>query len=165
MPQEKFAKSGIGFRKTVAVFFLFSSVAAFAQETVTSDTLKGTEKEIEQVALVGYGSVKKTDLTGSVSTISSEKITERNNTNPLEAIQGTTPGVNINSNTGRAGDGFKVIIRGANSLTASGNPLFVVDGVPLDNIDFLNPQDIARMDVLKDASSALSTDPEVQVGL
>jgi len=154
MPHEKFSGSGLDFRKTIAAFFLFSSAVAFAQETPASDTIKSTEKEIEQVVLVGYGSVKKTDLTGSVSTISAEKITERNNTNPLEAIQGSTPGVNITSNTGRAGDGFKVIIRGANSLTASGNPLFVVDGVPLDNIDFLNPQDIARMDVLKDASSA-----------
>ncbi|MCD9854331.1 SusC/RagA family TonB-linked outer membrane protein [Epilithonimonas sp. JDS] len=154
MPHEKLSRSQLDFRKTIAVFFLFSSAVAFAQETGTSDTIKSSEKKIEEVVIVGYGSVKKTDLTGSVSTISSEKITERNNTNPLEAIQGSTPGVNITSNTGRAGDGFKVIIRGANSLTASGNPLFVVDGVPLDNIDFLNPQDIARMDVLKDAASA-----------
>jgi TonB-linked SusC/RagA family outer membrane protein len=154
MPHEKFAGSGLDFRKTIAAFFLFSSAVAFAQETPASDTIKSTEKEIEQVVLVGYGSVKKTDLTGSVSTISAEKITERNNTSPLEAIQGSTPGVNITSSTGRAGDGFKVSIRGNNSLTASGNPLFVVDGVPLDNIDFLNPQDIARMDILKDAASA-----------
>jgi TonB-linked SusC/RagA family outer membrane protein len=154
MPHEKFSGSGLDFRKTIAAFFLFSSAVAFAQETPASDTIKSTEKEIEQVVLVGYGSVKKTDLTGSVSTISAEKITERNNTSPLEAIQGSTPGVNITSSTGRAGDGFKVSIRGNNSLTASGNPLFVVDGVPLDNIDFLNPQDIARMDILKDAASA-----------
>lgn len=155
MPHEKLTRPHLDFRKTIAVFFLFSSAVVFAQETDSSikkDT--ASEKKIEEVVLVGYGSVKKTDLTGSVSTISSEKITERNNTNPLEAIQGSTPGVNITSNTGRAGDGFKVVIRGNNSLTASGNPLFVVDGVPLDNIDFLNPQDIARMDVLKDASSA-----------
>ena len=154
MPHEKFSGSGLDFRKTIAAFFLFSSAVAFAQETPASDTIKSTEKEIEQVVLVGYGSAKKTDLTGSVSTISAEKITERNNTSPLEAIQGSTPGVNITSSTGRAGDGFKVSIRGNNSLTASGNPLFVVDGVPLDNIDFLNPQDIARMDILKDAASA-----------
>ncbi len=153
MPHEKFSGSGLDFRKTIAAFFLFSSAVAFAQETPASDTIKSTEKEIEQVVLVGYGSVKKTDVTGSVNTISAEKITERNNTNPLEAIQGSTPGVNINSNTGRSADGFSLVIRGKNSLI-SGTPLFVVDGVPMDNIDFLNPQDIARMDVLKDASSA-----------
>ena len=111
-------------------------------------------KTIEQVVIVGYGSVKKTDLTGSVNTLSADKIVERNTTSPLEAIQGSMPGVQITSNSGRVGDGFKMTIRGSNSLISSGNPLYVVDGVPTDNIDFLNPQDISRMDVLKDASSA-----------
>lgn len=97
MPHEKFLRSHLDFRKTIAVLFLFSSAVAFAQETGTSDTIKGAEKKIEEVVLVGYGSVKKTDLTGSVSTISADKITERNNTSPLEAIQGSTPGVNITS--------------------------------------------------------------------
>ncbi|MBE8726148.1 SusC/RagA family TonB-linked outer membrane protein [Flavobacterium hungaricum] len=117
---------------------------------------------LTEVVVVGYGSVKKTDLTGSVSTISAATITERNTISPLEAIQGSTPGVQISSSTGRAGDGFKVVIRGNNSLIADSSnpsqvgssPLYVVDGVPMDGIDFLNPQDIARMDVLKDASSA-----------
>lgn len=154
MQNEKLTRSHLDFRKTAVVFFLFSSAVAFAQETTASDTLKSNEKKIEEVVLVGYGSVKKTDLTGSVSTISADKITERNNTNPLEAIQGSTPGVNITSSTGRAGDSFKVVIRGANTLSVDGGPLYVVDGVPLENIDFLNPQDIARMDVLKDAASA-----------
>ncbi|WP_343694560.1 TonB-dependent receptor [Flavobacterium sp.] len=108
---------------------------------------------LNEVVVVGYGSVKKTDLTGSVSTISAATITERNTTSPLEAIQGSTPGVQISSSSGRTGDGFKVVIRGNNSLVGS-SPLYVVDGVPVDNIDFLNPQDISRMDVLKDASSA-----------
>ena len=115
MQNEKLTRSHLDFRKTAVVFFLFSSAVAFAQETGTSDTVKG-EKKIEEVVLVGYGSVKKTDVTGSVSTISSEKITERNSTNPLEAIQGSTPGVNINSNTGRSAGGFSLIIRGKNSL-------------------------------------------------
>ena len=117
---------------------------------------------LNEVVVVGYGSVKKTDLTGSVSTINAATITERNTISPLEAIQGSTPGVQISSSTGRAGDGFKVVIRGNNSLIADSSnpsmvgssPLYVVDGVPMDRIDFLNPQDIAKMDVLKDASSA-----------
>lgn len=221
MSFEKVTTSGFFVRKKLAVLFLFSSVAVFAQQgkeingKVTNDkkaplanvTVKeaGTEntvttdaqgsftitlqkdqsaleienegfefltmpiddktfltiplkeekvKSIEQVVLVGYGSVKKTDLTGSVNTLSADKIVERNTTSPLEAIQGSMPGVQITSNSGRVGDGFKMTIRGSNSLISSGNPLYVVDGVPTDNIDFLNPQDIARMDVLKDASSA-----------
>lgn len=116
-------------------------------------TLAEQSNSLNEVVVVGYGSVKKTDLTGSVSTISAATITERNTTSPLEAIQGSTPGVQISSASGRAGDGYKVVIRGNNSLVGS-SPLYIVDGVPVDNIDFLNPQDISRMDVLKDASSA-----------
>ncbi len=154
MPEEKLSRSHLDFRKKIAVIFLFSSALALAQETEISpkkDTV--SEKKIEEVVIVGYGSVKKTDVTGSISTITTKTLEERNTTNPLEAIQGSTPGVNISSNTGRSGDGFNMVIRGNNSLIGS-TPLFVVDGVPTDNIDFLNPRDIARMDVLKDASSA-----------
>jgi TonB-dependent starch-binding outer membrane protein SusC len=117
-------------------------------------TMKSEEQSLKEVVVIGYGSVKKTDVTGSVSTISSAAITERNVINPLEAIQGSMPGVQITSSTGRAADGYNVVIRGNNSLLSDTTPLYVVDGVPTDNIDFLNPQDIARMDVLKDASSA-----------
>jgi len=126
------------------------SVAGKARVNVS---LTEQSNSLNEVVVVGYGSVKKTDLTGSVSTISAATITERNTTNALEAIQGSTPGVQISSSTGRSGDGFKVVIRGNNSLIGS-SPLYIVDGVPTDGIDFLNPQDIARMDVLKDASSA-----------
>ncbi|MFB9076018.1 SusC/RagA family TonB-linked outer membrane protein [Flavobacterium procerum] len=133
-----------------------------AGKTKINVSLAEQSNSLNEVVVVGYGSVKKTDLTGSVSTISAATITERNTVNPLEAIQGSTPGVQISSSSGRAGDGFKVVIRGNNSLIADSNnpsvvgssPLYVVDGVPMDGIDFLNPQDIARMDVLKDASSA-----------
>ncbi|GAA4135911.1 SusC/RagA family TonB-linked outer membrane protein [Flavobacterium chungbukense] len=135
---------------------------AVAGKSKINVSLAEQSNSLNEVVVVGYGSVKKTDLTGSVSTISAATITERNTTNALEAIQGSTPGVQISSSSGRAGDGFKVVIRGNNSLIADSNnpsvvgssPLYVVDGVPMDGIDFLNPQDIARMDVLKDASSA-----------
>ncbi|MRX38539.1 SusC/RagA family TonB-linked outer membrane protein [Flavobacterium sp. LC2016-23] len=116
-------------------------------------SLAEQSNSLNEVVVVGYGTVKKTDLTGSISTINAATITERNTTSALEAIQGSTPGVSITSSSGRSGDGFKVVIRGNNSLVGS-SPLYVVDGVPVDNIDFLNPQDISRMDVLKDASSA-----------
>ncbi|WP_149206784.1 SusC/RagA family TonB-linked outer membrane protein [Flavobacterium johnsoniae] len=124
-----------------------------AGKTKVNVSLAEQSNSLNEVVVVGYGSVKKTDLTGSVSTISAATITERNTTSALEAIQGSTPGVQISSSSGRSGDGFKVVIRGNNSLVGS-SPLYVVDGVPVDNIDFLNPQDISRMDVLKDASSA-----------
>jgi TonB-dependent starch-binding outer membrane protein SusC len=121
--------------------------------TVVNVTLQGENQLLKEITVVGYGTVKKTDLTGSVNTVNSQKITERNVTSPLGALQGSMPGVQISSNTGRVGDGFNVVIRGNNSLSGS-KPLFIIDGVPADGIDFLNPQDIARIDVLKDASSA-----------
>ena len=98
--------------------------------------LRSEEQSLKEVVVVGYGSVKKSDVTGSISTIKPETITERNAINPLEAIQGSTPGVQITSSTGRSGDGYKVVIRGSNSLLSDATPLYVVDGVPMDNIDF-----------------------------
>nr|WP_255673677.1 TonB-dependent receptor [Flavobacterium sp. JAS] len=128
---------------------------SIAGKSKVNVSLSEQSNSLNEVVVVGYGSVKKTDLTGAVNTLSAAKITERNVTNPMEAIQGGIAGVQVTSNSGRIGDGFNVIIRGANSINKDGSkPLFVVDGVPTDNIDFLNPQDIARMDVLKDASSA-----------
>ena len=123
------------------------------QSTIDISMVEDTS-QLDEVVVVGYGSVKKADLTGSVTSISTEEITQRSVNNPLEGIQGNLPGVVITNNTGRVGDGFDVKIRGNNSFSGDTQPLFVVDGVPTDGIDFLNPQDIERIDVLKDASSA-----------
>nr|WP_321452516.1 TonB-dependent receptor [uncultured Carboxylicivirga sp.] len=108
---------------------------------------------LDEVVAVGYGTVKKRDLTGSVGSVDTEMITERGTTNALEAMQGAVAGVQISSSTGRIGDGFDMVIRGKNSMNSSAAPLYIVDGVQTDDIDFLNPQDIARIDILKDASS------------
>lgn len=110
-------------------------------------------KSLDEVVLIGYGTAKKSDLTGSVGVIDATKLTERSMTNPMEAMQGNVAGVQITTSTGRIGDGFDITIRGNNSMNPDSKPLFVVDGVPTSDIDFLNPQDIARIDVLKDASS------------
>ena len=131
-----------------------SQEVTLAGRTTITIKLRDEQETLKEVVVVGYGTAKRADVTGSVSTISASTITERNVISPLEAIQGSTPGVQISSSTGRAADGFKVVIRGNNSLLSGTTPLYVVDGVPTDGIDFLNPQDIARMDVLKDASSA-----------
>lgn len=140
-------------------FLVFSFMGYKSQEIAVNGkstiNIKLVEEAglLDEVVVIGYGSVKKSDLTGSVSSIATEKITERNLNNPIEAIQGSLPGVNIRTNSGRLGDGFSVNIRGTNSFI-SGEPLYIVDGIPSDGIDFLNPQDIERIDVLKDASSA-----------
>src|SRR5690606_7857372 len=108
--------------------------------------------QLEEVVVVGYGTVKKTDLTGSVGVVDGANIAERGTVNPLQGVQGQVAGVDVSASSGRAGSDFEIQIRGQNSLQG-GNPLFVVDGVIVDDINFLNPQDIERMDILKDASS------------
>lgn len=114
--------------------------------------LKSSTLQIEEVVAVGYGTVKKNDLTGSVGTVSSGLLASKGTTSLMTALQGAIPGVNISSNSVRPGSSSTIRIRGQNSIDA-GNPLYVVDGVVTSDIDFLNPSDIERIDVLKDASS------------
>ena len=121
-------------------------------QTSINVTLVPDIEELSEVVVVGYGVQKKADVTGAVGSVSGEAIAERGTVSPLQAVQGQVAGVDISAGSGRAGAGFDVQIRGQNSL-AGGTPLFVVDGVIVDNIDFLNPQDIESIDILKDASS------------
>ena len=107
---------------------------------------------IEEVVAIGYGTMKKNDLTGAIGSVSNENLTVKGTTSPMEALQGQVAGVNINSTSGRTGTSFDIQIRGENSIRG-GNPLYVVDGMVTGNIQFLNPQDIERIDILKDASS------------
>src|SRR5690606_32023674 len=107
---------------------------------------------LDEVVAVGYGTVRKGDLTGSGGSVSAEALTARCTTSVLGAVQVGVAGVDISSNSVRPGGGFSIQIRGQNSLEG-GNPLYVVDGVVTSNIDFLNPADIEKIDVLKDASS------------
>ncbi len=108
---------------------------------------------LDEVVAVGYGTVSKRDLTGSVGSLDAEMVTERGTTGALESMQGAVAGVQVSSSTGRIGDGFNIQIRGQNTMSENSEPLYVVDGVITDGIDFLNPQDIGRIDILKDASS------------
>ncbi len=125
---------------------------AVAGQTVINVTLESETIGIEEVVAVGYGTVKKSDLTGSVGSLDTEMMTSKGTATPMEALQGQVAGVNISASSGRAGSDFSIKIRGDNSL-AGGDPLYVVDGIISDNIQFVNPQDIERIDILKDASS------------
>lgn len=120
------------------------------QQTIT--LVQSGATAIEEVVAVGYGTVRKGDLTGSVGTVSGKDLQERGTTSVMSALQGTVPGVDISSSSARPGGGFNIQIRGQNSLQ-DGGPLYVVDGVVTSSIDFLNPADIEQIDVLKDASS------------
>ncbi len=106
-----------------------------------------------EVVVIGYGTQKKSDLTGSVSTVKSTKLADRVTSNPLDALSGQVPGLNIYNNSGRPGGKLSVNLRGFNSISASNAPLFVIDGIVGADFQMLNPSDIEAIDVLKDASS------------
>lgn len=114
-------------------------------------TLREDIDQLEEVVVVGYGTQRKRDVTGSITSIKSEEIEDRPVANPLNAIQGKASGITI-TNSGQAGAAPTLRIRGVGS-TSNTNPLYVVDGIFTDNIDFVNPNDIASMEILKDASS------------
>lgn len=134
------------------VGFEAQEVALSGRNNITAK-LKSDSETLKEVVVVGYGKVKRQDLTGSVGTIKGSDIAEKNTTTVMQGMQGAVAGVQITSSTGRIGDPFTVTIRGKNSLNPDSKPLYIVDGTPTDGIDFLNPQDISRIDVLKDASS------------
>lgn len=142
----------------IAPAFLLLGTMLHAQQT--SDTAK-KETEIEQVVLIGYGKQKKTDITGSITSITAKDFNSGANS-PAQLIQGKTPGVTITNNSGAPGAGASIRIRGIGSLGGSQAPLIVIDGVPQDfsgisgasdPLSLVNPNDIQTFDILKDASA------------
>ncbi len=131
--------------------FVTQEVAIKNRKTINVTLLENVA-QLNEVVLVGYGAVKKKDLTGAVATIGNKELNRVGATSPMQALQANVAGVNISQKSGSVGSDFSIQIRGANSLTG-GAPLYVVDGVMTDNINFLNPNDIQRIDILKDASS------------
>lgn len=124
-----------------------------------SATLQEDSKMMDEVVVIGYGSVKKGDVTNAVAKVKGDQLKDRPVSNVASALQGELAGVEIRTTSGAPGSGVQINVRGATSINESGNsnPLFVVDGVPMDD-DFdlvnLNPQDIESIEVLKDASSS-----------
>ena len=116
--------------------------------------LEEDTQALDEVVVVGYGTVKKRDLTGSVASVSAEKITQVAVSNPALALQGRVPGVLVEQTDFAPGSSPKIRVRGNRSFNASNDPLYVVDGMPLTTgLDAINPSDIESIDVLKDASA------------
>lgn len=117
--------------------------------------LKEKGQELEDVVVIGYGTKKRKDLTGAVTTLSSDSYKDQPVLNSASALQGRVAGVSVNNNSGAPGGGVKVRIRGANSVNAGNDPLYVVDGIALSSLGFqdINVNDINSMEILKDASA------------
>ncbi len=114
--------------------------------------LKPDATGLDDVVVIGYGTVKKRDLTGAVSSVKSDDITLQPTSNPIEALQGKVAGLDITKSSGQAGSSVSIQLRGTRSFTASGDPTVIIDGMP-GNLATLNANDIESIDVLKDASS------------
>lgn len=108
---------------------------------------------LDEIAVIGYGTQKKRDMTGAISTIDNERLNDIPATNLTGALQGSVAGLSINTAFGTPGRGSDILIRGIKSLNASNNPLIVIDGIPGGSLDDIHPGDIDKIQVLKDASA------------
>jgi TonB-dependent starch-binding outer membrane protein SusC len=151
----------------------YSNLTIPIGSSTTIDAKLGGGKILEEMVVVGYGSVRKVDATGAVNSVGEKDFNKGINTSVEQLMQGRVAGVNITQNSGAPGGGINVRIRGTSSVRNGNNPLFVVDGVPLSGgdvspgtgtnnlggsaaknpLNFLNPNDIEKIDILKDASA------------
>lgn len=122
-------------------------------KTTINIELEEIQQTLEEVVVVGYGSVKKSDLTGSVATISGADLKKQPITNIAEALTGRLAGVRVTSSEGSPDSDINIRIRGGGSLTQDGSPLLIVDGFPVNSINDISPSDVETVTVLKDASS------------
>lgn len=142
-----------------------SKEVAYGGQTTLDVVLEEDAAQLDEVVVIGYGTVKKSDLTGSVASVSSKQIEQANKVDAISALQGQAPGVVVQRTDNKPGaGGFNIRVRGASTINTNQtanqggynpgqNPLFIVDGIFVDDISFLNPADIERMDILKDASA------------
>ena len=136
---------------------VFSSVGYISQEVKIGGrseinvTLQIAAKDINEVVVIGYGTASKRDLTGSITKISGKEVADKPNTNPVASLQGKVAGLSV-VNNGTPGQAPDIRIRGTISI-GSVSPLYVVDGILNDNIDYINPNDIESIEILKDPSS------------
>ncbi len=137
---------------------VFSYIGYDTQEVAAAPSmnvvLKSNTTDLDEVVVIGYGAVKRKDLTTAVSTVGEDALANRPIISAAQAIQGKAPGVAVQQPTGTPGGSLTVRVRGTTSFNGSNEPLYVVDGVPVDNVNFLSPGDIENMQILKDASSA-----------
>src|SRR5690554_3918129 len=138
----------------------FSYVGFISQEiTVTSNQnlnviLQSDSESLDEIVVVGYGTQRKSNVVGSVSSVEVDEATALPTTNVAEMLRGRAAGVQVNLESARPGGGSNIVIRGNVSVAPNGNsPLIIVDGVPFDNLNDVAPDDIASIEILKDAAS------------
>ena len=141
----------------VTLIFSFLGYQDVEQKTkgkVMNVQMTNVTKELDEVVIVGYGEMKKRDVTGAISSVSSKAIEEQNPVSVMDALQGQIAGVEVVTASGAPGESAVIRVRGTATFEAGASPLYVVDGVIYDDINDLNPDDIESIEVLKDAASA-----------
>jgi TonB-linked SusC/RagA family outer membrane protein len=160
--QGKFALSVPANSSLIFSYMGYTSQILPASQAQMAVTLAEDTKKLDEIVVIGYGTVKKRDLTGAVSSVKQADIMQTPTGNAMEAIQGRIPGMDITRSSGSAGSGVNILIRGTKTIgytdiygtkTRNTEPLFVIDGVQGGSYTDLNPNDIESIDVLKDASS------------
>lgn len=139
---------------------VFSFVGYLSQEVIVGSRstleiqLEPDLKTLDELVVIGYGVIKKSDLTGSVSQVKAKELNAFPNANVLQSLSGRVPGVHVRQSSGAPGAGISVRVRGGNSIQGSNEPLYVIDGFPVDgNPTHLNNADIESLEILKDASA------------
>lgn len=117
-------------------------------------TLQEDAQALDEVVVVGYGTQNRRNITGAISSVNERAIEERQPIDIFQALQGEVAGLQISNNSGAPGDAGTMLIRGASTMGSGVNPLYIVDGIAVDNISTINPSDIQSIEVLKDAASA-----------
>ena len=122
-----------------------------------------SSSELDEVVIIGYGSAQRKDLTGAVDYLTTDEFNQVANSSAQQLLQGKISGVTVTTNSGAPGDGSNIRIRGTGSLNLNSNPLYVVDGIPIDSggvggsrnaLNVINPNDIESISILKDASAS-----------
>ncbi len=145
---------------TKSVVLVVSSLGFVTQNIGVGDrsivniALANSSKELDEVVFIGYGSVNKRDLTGSVSSVGAKQLRDIPLTNAAEALTGKLAGVQVTTSEGSPGAAVQIRVRGGGSITQDNSPIYIVDGIQVENaLSYISPQDIASIDVLKDAST------------
>ncbi len=146
LPTDTLEVSFIGFE---------TQILAIKNRSKINVTMKPEMSVLEDVIVIGYGTSKVKDITGSVATVDTEDLVNAPTANYDEALMGRVAGVNVSASEGTPGSPMNIVIRGGNSITGDNSPLYVVDGVPLENFDpaTINTEDIKEFNILKDASA------------
>ena len=153
-------------KNSILSFILFGFAVSFAYSQERTVTGKVTSEEVgplpgvpdttslDEILLIGYGTQKKKDATGSITSVKSDEFNKGYVNNPAQLIQGKVSGLSISKPGGNPNEGFYIRLRGLSTIGANTQPLFVIDGVPGASLDNVDPNDIESMDVLKDGSAA-----------